>query len=198
MDAADLAAPTKWLLMPALLLALVWSSKGKRNRITIITAAALVFAWLGDILLATPGDVGFLAGLGAFFLTHAAYLVLFLGPLKTRRMPPLAILYAAWWVGFMVLLGPHIGALLIPVAIYGLVLGASAAASLGTNRWAAIGTLLFLCSDTLLACRLFLPGFELPQENALIMLAYLAGQGLIIVGALRATSGISAERSRQA
>jgi hypothetical protein len=44
----------------------------------------------------------------------------------------------------------------------------------------ALRALLFVCSDSLLACRIFLPDFELAQQDLIIMALYLAGQGLIV------------------
>lgn len=196
-----LSTPTKVLLMPALILALFVSLPRRRSTIAALATLALLFSWGGDALLSSPGGLGFMIGLGLFALAHAAYLVLFLGPLKERRMPRLALLYATWWIALVVVLLPHIGGLLVPVAIYGLVLGGAAAAALGSNRLIAIGGLLFLLSDTVLAFKLFYPGFQLWQHDAIIMLGYIAGQGLIIAGtvvhARRAGAGGLVTASRE-
>jgi uncharacterized membrane protein YhhN len=189
-----LSGPTKVALMPALALALFVSLPRGRNAVAFWGGLALLFAWGGDVLLSTPEGTGFVVGLGLFMLAHAAYLVLFLRPLKDRRIPRLAFFYVPWWAALLVLLAPYLGVLLVPVAVYGLVLGASAAAALGTTRIIAIGALVFLCSDTLLAFKLFYPGFLLWQQDAIIMLGYIAGQGLIIAGAVqhsRANAGTS-------
>jgi uncharacterized membrane protein YhhN len=180
-----LASPTKGLLMPALLLGLLVSIPARRDEVALWGGAGMLLSWAGDLLLSTPGEAGFITGLGSFMLAHIAYLVLFLGPLRTKRMPPLAIAYAVWWAALVIVLAPHLGALLIPVAVYGLVLGASSAAALGTTRVVAIGGLIFLLSDTMLAFKLFWPGFAVWQQDFLIMLAYVVGQGLIAVGAVR-------------
>ena len=79
-------------------------------------------------------------------------------------------------------LAPHIGPLLVPVAAYGLVLAASSAAALGTNRFSAIGALVFLLSDTILAFKLFLPGWDFYPVDVIIMTLYIGGQGLIAYG----------------
>ncbi|UUT35135.1 lysoplasmalogenase [Microbacterium elymi] len=50
----------------------------------------------------------------------------------------------------------------------------------------AIGALLFLASDTLLAFRLFLPDAMPGWTSPVVMLTYTAGQGLIAAGALAA------------
>ncbi len=206
--AGFLATLTKPLLMPALLLALVvavfWGAPARRAPVVLLAAVGILFSWIGDVLLSTPGGVGFLLGLGSFFLAHLAYLVLFLGPLRTRRrisaaapaapisptspISPLALVFVPWLVGLLVILGPHLGALFVPVALYGLVLGLAASAALGTNRLTAIGGVLFLLSDTVLALRLFLPGFSLWQQDFVIMLLYVLGQGLIVLGTVRPTA----------
>jgi uncharacterized membrane protein YhhN len=180
-----LATPTKGLLMPALLLALLVSIPARRGQVALWASAGILLSWAGDLLLSTPGEAGFIAGLGSFLLAHVAYLVLFLRPLRTRRMPAIALVYLAWWAALVIVLAPHLGALLIPVAVYGLVLGASTAAALAATRLVAFGGLLFLLSDTLLAFKLFWPGFAVRQQDFLIMLVYVAGQGLIAVGAVR-------------
>ena len=81
-------------------------------------------------------------------------------------------------------MGPHAGGLLIAVAIYGVVLGATAALSTRCHPLVAIGGAFFLASDTLLALRLFLPGSLPAWSSPAIMATYTIGQGLIIAGAL--------------
>jgi uncharacterized membrane protein YhhN len=182
----ELAGWTKPLLMPALLAA-VLAATGRRGGLgTVLVVVALIFSWLGDVFLASPEDVGFLLGLAGFFIAHLLYLVAFARFFRRRRVPLGASLYLLWWLAFVLLLYPSLGALLVPVAAYGLVLGASGAVAVATNRVTAIGALLFVCSDSLLACRIFLPGFELVQQDLIIMALYLAGQGLIVWGVVRA------------
>lgn len=182
---SDWSGPTKVLLMPALLLALLGGVRRVRPIVVLWLGAGILCSWAGDVLLAAPGGIGFLLGLGAFLLAHAAYLVLFRGPLRRRGLSWWAFPYLAWWLALLLVLRPHLGGLFIPVALYGLVLGASAAFALGTNRITAAGALLFLLSDSILAFKLFWPDFELWQQDALIMLCYCAGQGLIAFGAIR-------------
>jgi uncharacterized membrane protein YhhN len=179
-----LGSVTKMLLMPALLLAFLVALPRLRSEIALWGSLGVLFSWAGDALLADPASGGFVIGLGAFLLAHAAYLVLFIRPMRVRRIPLLTLLYVVWWVALVGLLAPHLGGLLIPVAIYGLVLGTSAAFAWGTNTFAAVGALLFTMSDTVLAFKLFHPDFSLWQPDFVIMLLYVIGQGLIIVGAI--------------
>ncbi|MCU1512993.1 MAG: hypothetical protein JWO10_83 [Microbacteriaceae bacterium] len=192
--AVPVSDATKPLLMPALLVGFLWAlhqrtGRMPRGELALLGVTGILFSWLGDILLGTPGGMGFLLGLGAFFLAHVNNLVFFLRPLRRHRIPLVALVLVLWWVALLVTLAPHLGTLLVPVAIYGLVLGASAAASLGTIRTVAAGALLFLASDTVLALKMFLPGFSLWQADFLIMVLYIAGQGPIAFGAVRMARG---------
>ncbi|WP_052521169.1 lysoplasmalogenase [Agreia bicolorata] len=193
----ELAGWTKPLLMPALMLVALVVSARRGGAGIVLIVAALAFSWLGDVLLSSPGDVGFLLGLAAFFLAHLVYLVAFASSFRRRPVPLAAYLYVLWWIAFVLLLQPSLGTLLVPVAAYGLVLGASGAAALATNRLTAIGALLFVCSDSLLACRIFLPDFELVQQDLIIMALYLAGQGLIAWGAVRAARSMNEKSPEQ-
>ena len=183
--AGEVASASKPALMLTLLGAFLATTPQPRGRIAVWASAGIVLSLAGDVLFAQPGDVGFILGLSAFLLAHVAYTILFLGPLKTRGMPRLAALYGLWWFGLLALLLPHLGALAVPVVVYGGVLGLSAASALGTNRMVAVGAALFLVSDSVLACKLFLPGFSFWQQDFVIMVLYCAGQGLIALGAVR-------------
>jgi uncharacterized membrane protein YhhN len=174
---------TKPLLMPVLLVGVLFALPAWRSRIALLLAIALAFSWLGDVSLLYSGNVGFLTGLGFFLLAHVAYLVLLAG-IRRRPLHWGMAVYAVWWVGLVLLLAPHLGVLLVPVAVYGLVLGAMAAWALLGNRWVAVGGALFLISDTLLGLNRFLPGFVFPEVDFTIMLTYTAGQALIAWGAV--------------
>lgn len=170
---------TKPFLMPALLFAVLWSLRLRVSERFIFAVLGVVFSFLGDVLLQSPGDIGFLLGLGGFLLAHVAYLVLFTRTMRERRVPWYGWAYAIWWGVLIVYLAPFVGALLIPVAVYGLVLGASSFFALGANRLAAVGALIFLLSDTLLALKLFVPGYTFYPVDFIIMILYITGQGLI-------------------
>ena len=181
------AGATKWMLMPLLLAAFLIALPYRRTEVALWGGLGIVFSWGGDVLLVSPADFGFLVGLASFLVAHALYLVLFLRPLRSGVPPPWALFYVAWWVALVLILAPHLSALLAPVAFYGLVLGAAAAFAWGTNRVTAIGALVFAFSDTVLAFKLFWPDFHLVQAGFVIMFAYIVGQGLIIAGAVQQT-----------
>lgn len=171
---------TKPFLMPALLFGVLWSLRLRLRSLLVFATLGIVFSFLGDVLLQSPADIGFLLGLGGFFLAHLAYVLLFTRSMRERRLPWLALIgYALWWIVLVVYLAPYVGSLLIPVAAYGLVLGASSFVALGSGRLAAIGALVFLASDTLLALKLFVPGYTFHPVDFIIMILYVTGQGLI-------------------
>jgi uncharacterized membrane protein YhhN len=170
-----------------LLIAFLFSLVTLRSEIAFFGTLAVLFAWLGDLSLGNPAEIGFLIGLGFFGLAHVSYLLLFIRRLRLRRLPLFALVYVLWWIGLVVILAPHLGSLLIPVAVYGLLLGSVAAFGLTCNRWVAIGAAVFLVSDTLLGLHKFLPGFTFPGVDFAIMLPYCLGQGLIIWGAVVAS-----------
>lgn len=183
---SPLAGPTKLLLMPLLAVPVLLSARRLKPPVTVVLLlAAIVFSWLGD-------------GAGAFFPTapelplmllffgiaHVAYILLFARHLARRRMPWWALVYAAWWIAMITVLGPHTGGLLVAVALYGLVLGGTAAFSARCHPLIAVGGAFFLASDTLLAFRLFLPDGLPAWSSPAVMLTYTVGQGLIVAGAL--------------
>lgn len=185
---SELAGPTKIALILLLAVPVLIAARQLQPRSAIILLlAALLFSWLGDSVgvFFPPGSELPLM-LGFFGLAHIAYIVLFARHLARRRMTWWAAAYAAWWVAMLVFLGPHTGGLFVAVAVYGVVLGGTAAFSTRCPPLVAIGGVFFLASDTLLAFRLFLPGGLPEWSNPAIMFAYTLGQGLIVAGALRA------------
>ncbi|MFK4730130.1 lysoplasmalogenase [Agromyces mediolanus] len=183
---------TKALLMPALVLAVLLAAPRPRGTACWLLVAGLGFSWGGDVALSFPGDGWFTVGLGSFLAAHLVYLALFLrlsrgsGSLRLhrrRRVPIWAlVVYPLWFAGFLALLGPHTGALLVPVAAYGLALGAMAAFAAGDGPLLAAGGALFVVSDSVLGLGRFLPGYDFAWHDAVVMVSYLAAQGLIALG----------------
>jgi uncharacterized membrane protein YhhN len=194
--AGEVATVTKPALMLTLLLGLLASIPTPRGPIAAWASTAIVLSLAGDVLLDQPGGTGFILGLSAFLLAHLAYTVLFLAPLRRRRMPRLAALYGLWWFALLAVLLPHLGGLAVPVVVYGAVLGLSAASALGTNPIVAVGAALFLVSDTLLAFKMFLPGFAFWQQDFVIMVLYTAGQGLMALGIVHQSRRLRSAASR--
>lgn len=181
------AGPTKILLMPLLAVPVVAFARHLRRSDLALLAVALLFSWLGDSAGAFFPDAPELPlMLGFFGLAHLAYIALFVRSLARRRLPGWTLVYAVWWVVMVTVLGPHAGGLLAALAVYGLVLGGTAALSARCTPVVTIGGAFFLTSDTLLALDLFLPEAVSPWASPVIMLTYTLGQGLIIAGAIAA------------
>ncbi|WP_240665989.1 lysoplasmalogenase [Agromyces sp. LHK192] len=198
---------TKATLMPLLAFAAVVLLRPRRDAPVVLLLAALGASWVGDVLLSFRGDVWFVAGLLGFLSAHVAYLLLFVrlgrsdrGPTSSgrdaRRMPHPIVLaaYAVWFAVFLAILGPHLGVLLLPVAAYGLVLGAMAAFASARGRLIAIGGALFVVSDSVLALGRFLPGYDFALHDLTVMGTYLAAQGLITLGVILALRGAAPSR----
>ncbi|MGW8483351.1 lysoplasmalogenase family protein [Microbacterium sp. NPDC055903] len=182
---SGLAAPTKLLLMPLLAVPVLLCLRLRPLWALIVLGAALLFSWLGDGAGAFfPGGPELPLMLGFFGLAHLAYIVLFLRVLPQRRLPWWTLVYAVWWIAMIVVLGPHTGELLIAVALYGLVLGGTAATAARCHPLVTAGGVFFLLSDTILAFRLFVPEAMPAWTSPAVMLTYTLGQGMIVAGAL--------------
>lgn len=189
LGAEPLVYPTKLLLMPLLAFAAVWTLRGTRWTIAAsLIVSALGFSWLGDgASLFFPFLADELpAMLACFGIAHLLYIWLFARPLRVRPIPRWALIYAVWWIATLAFLWPYLGALNVAVAVYGLVLGGTAAASARGGPLTALGGALFLASDTILAMRLFLPAdMSAAIAGFWVMLSYTTAQGLLVYGAMR-------------
>jgi uncharacterized membrane protein YhhN len=184
--AETVAGPTKLLLMPLLVVAVFWGGRGSRWGTTYtLLFTAIAFSWLGDgagtFFAAAPTVPVMLLFFG---LAHLCYIWIFWRRIAVRRVPAWALVYALWWVALLATLWATLGALLIPVAVYGLVLGGTAVAASRCHPLVATGGAFFLASDTILAFRLFMPDAMPGWTSPLVMLTYCLGQGLIAAGVI--------------
>jgi uncharacterized membrane protein YhhN len=157
--------------------------------------AALLFSWLGDILLLWS-DL-FIYGLGAFLMAHVCYIFGF----RLAQQPEtsldswhfirtffynLPIFLVAGLVFYFIY--PNLGGLKIPVIAYILVIVGMVTTARArfkkTNSasfWQVfIGALLFLVSDGILALARFYQDF--PEAGILIMGTYATAQLLLVMG----------------
>lgn len=158
--------------------------------------AALVFGLLGDIgLMLSDGqpDPPFLAGLGAFLIGHVWYIVAFLhaGVQGLEIVSGLLIVTGIAGLALpSVLRGARRSAgrgFALIVACYASVLAAMTVLGAGTGVvTVAVGAVLFLISDTLIARERFVA----PVLNGplLIIVTYHLAQFLILVGLIRAAT----------
>ncbi len=171
---------TKPLLIP-LLGWILFDSTSKGIRWIWI---ALFFSWVGDILLMLPQDL-FLFGLASFLLAHVFYILHFWGAWK-RKAQPFRTIYLAgvvlYLIGLTAILSPVLGEMRIPVIVYGLVISAMLLFALhaGATDY-AVGAVLFVLSDSILALNKFHTSFLL--AGSLIMLTYGLAQYFIVTGA---------------
>lgn len=154
----------------------------------------LVCSLAGDVFLMWPQ--GFLPGLVSFLLAHLAYIVAFTRGVRLAARPLPFVAYAAVAAAILSQLWPGVPeALRLPVLAYVACLAAMAAqagvlwlisrggAREALARNAALGGLLFMTSDALLAFNKF--HAPVPLSALWILLTYWVAQGLI-GGALRA------------
>ena len=98
----------------------------------------------------------------------------------------LLVPYVAAVAGLVAACAGGAGGLLVPVLVYGALLGTMAVLSTGVNGLTAAGGALFLVSDGLIALDAFASGFALPGHGFWVMATYVAAQALIVAGVLRA------------
>ncbi len=171
-------------LTPVLLLLLIaWVLLARGRRAPRLLLAGMVFAWLGDVALDGPGDVRFLLGIGFFLVMQVCYSLGFigLGALGAlRRRPWLPIGAAVLWLALNVVLGPMLGDMRWPLAVYSAFLVTMATLSLGVSPRVGSGGVLFLVSDLLIG--LGAADLDVPLRGVLVIGTYALAQLLIVTG----------------
>ena len=175
-------APLATLLILAIAFA-NWTAR--KDPYSLWISIGLLFSLAGDVLLLRP-DHFFTLGLSAFLLAHIAYLIAF------TRDTNFPARFGVWFVYllfaaccYFLLYSWLPSRLQIPVALYAVLLLSMAAQAMGRSlklrttsaRFAAIGALLFVLSDGLLAFNRFYK--PLPLAPLLVLLPYYAAQWLI-------------------
>ncbi|MBP4138649.1 lysoplasmalogenase [Flavobacterium geliluteum] len=167
-----------------------------------ILLTALLFSWMGDIVLifADKDEIYFIVGLVFFLISHLVYCLLFSKQIKTRATKNkitfgagilLIILYLA---GMLAVLIPHLGPLKIPVTVYASVISVMLLFAFNGflvwkkpgNQFIFVGAIVFVMSDSILAINKFYAPIE--RSSFFIMLTYLVAQYLIVVGILNLNS----------
>jgi uncharacterized membrane protein YhhN len=194
--------PPAWLfalkpLTTVLVIAYAWPRGADAPTQRRLVRLGLVLSLVGDVALLWPKE-GFLPGLVAFLLAHLAYIAAFCVPLRLAARPAVFVVYGAVAGLILMQLWPNIPApLRAPVVAYVMCLATMAAQactwwrSSGARglpdaalaRWAALGGVLFLASDTLLAINKF--ATPLPLASLWILASYWVAQWCI-ASALRA------------
>jgi len=186
---------SKLLLIP-LLAAWLWSNTKKNSRPSNPPVyAGLLFSFLGDLILARPGETFFLLGMLAFVGTHLCNSIYFfkLRNIHVNRMKE-AILAAIVLLIITIIvfttLDPFLGNFKIPILVYMAII--SIMAILATNtmgdpflkkiavQFFIPGAALFIFSDGTLAMNKFY--YHKPMLDILVMLSYGSAQWLLVLG----------------
>lgn len=158
--------------------------------------AALLFSWVGDLLLLfqEKNQLFFLLGLSSFLVAHIFY-ILFFHNIRLREnirsywsLLLIVVIYYAVLINF---LSPYLGTMKLPVRIYGIFISFMFMLALHmlfiknkvAGRLMMFGALCFVVSDSLLAINKFYHAFEI--AGIMIMLTYGVAQFLITEGAIK-------------
>ena len=184
---------TKPLLMPLLMLGFSISTAQRNNTLFFLIMAALFLSWCGDVLLQMEGM--FIPGLVSFLLAHVCYIIYFTKTGKGKKglvqaKPVIVLPVLIYILLFLWLLFPYLGALKIPVTVYGITIGTMLLFALNTKHKLAgttaslfiAGASLFVISDSLLAVNLF--AYKHMLLSLLVMITYASAQYFIVKGAL--------------
>lgn len=163
----------------AALAALAWTYAARLLALALSASAA------GDLLLDLDPARLFVAGLCSFLVAHAVYTVLFFSrrtKIQGLRLAGIGgvVFYAA---GFLTWLAPDLKEMTTPVTIYVCIITAMVTSALAARlpTVVALGALLFLSSDSMLAIAKFKGTF--PLRDFLVWATYYAAQYLIVRGA---------------
>ncbi|WP_298845914.1 lysoplasmalogenase [uncultured Clostridium sp.] len=184
---------TKSMLMPLLLIYYILSVA----EVSKLIVMALLFGFMGDMfLMRSKVKNNFMLGLGAFLIGHICYVLLFLHGISFARDVPvwfyiIIIIYVIFACAVLKKLKNHLGDMKVPTYIYMAVILLMSFVSL-TRIWVTgmnisfflpfIGSLLFICSDFMLAFYTFIGEFK--NGSIYIMLTYVLAQVLIVSGYL--------------
>ncbi len=184
-------------LTTLLIIGYAWPRGANAPKQRRLIRLGLILSLAGDIFLLWPKE-GFLPGLVAFLLAHLAYIAAFCVPARLAAKPWVFGLYALVAAAILSALWPGVpGALRVPVVAYVVCLATMAAQALvwwrssvatrasdaSLARFAGLGGVLFMASDSLLAINKF--ALPLPLASLWILLTYWLAQWCI-ASALRA------------
>lgn len=180
-----------FLIILVLILFLI-RTHGFKGSVKLSVIAALVFSWLGDVLLMFTEDYSwtFLGGLGAFLVAHCFLIVAY--RIGSNKHFQLSFFYFVPVFGYGIVLysvlAPYLGTMLIPVAAYSVVLLSMLIAALERGvrvsvlsfRWVLTGAVCFVMSDSILAWQSFVQPSVFARVA--LMTLYIAAQYAIAQG----------------
>ncbi|MBC53333.1 MAG: hypothetical protein CMQ34_05795 [Gammaproteobacteria bacterium] len=154
-----------------------------RDKTRTLLSLGLILSAIGDVLLAQQGM--FVQGLAAFLLAQITYTILFLTQFQWQpRRLPWVLLIIVYALVCTLLIVPAAGDMTAPVTAYMIAISLMAiAAGLRHDAqfmWVAMGALIFMISDTLIAVNQFVAPFA--YSGVAVMTTYYLAQWLICVG----------------
>lgn len=153
---------------------------------TKVLITALIASVFGDMLL--HFDM-FVPGLSAFLIAQVFYAFLFLKNRKSfKNRFGITLILSIYLIGVLFVLYPKLGGMQIPVIAYMAVIslmGFLAVQSSYPMKWAVLGALAFILSDSLIAVNKFI--FDIPFERLVVMSTYYAAQWMLVKGFLDST-----------
>jgi uncharacterized membrane protein YhhN len=187
----------KALIIPVLIMLYLGLIKGQMNGFHRMILSALVFSWLGDVILQLQdrNDMFFMIGLSCFLIAQIMYLVAFFSTKGENvlffKKIYLIISVILYGVILLFILYNHLGDMKVPVIIYAVVILTMVTAALNrqnkVNRQSyilvLIGAIFFVLSDSILAINKFSNPFMLSRVTN--MTTYILAQYLIALGCLK-------------
>lgn len=165
---------------------------------------ALLFSWLGDVLLMfqDKNSIYFITGLSAFLIAHIFYIIFFHKVRiadNIKSNPWLLVVVVIYYAALISLLSPYLADMKIPVLVYGIVISFMFMLAMhmlfsknkNAGQWMMLGALLFVMSDSILAINKFYQPFE--EAGVLIILTYGLAQFFIVEGVGRYITSINYE-----
>ena len=185
----DVQISVKPLLMPSLA-AYFFFSVRQKSKLAFLVIIALLFSWIGDVMLmfVELKSIYFILGLVAFLLAHITYILIF--NKSSQDFKPKIFTYstgfllALYGILLILLMWPGLGDLMIPVIIYTAIIMTMGITALfrkaGGASLVLIGAMLFIASDSLLALNKFYQAFA--TAGFWVMLTYILAQYFIVIG----------------
>lgn len=189
----------KGLLIPVLWLAVYFSEDFTSKKILL---GALLFSWIGDVILLFAGiaEIYFILGLVAFLISHVIYIILFNKQNKpdvprNKGFFYIGLVAVLIYLAFMLaILLPKLGDLQLPVIVYAITISTMLLYAFSgyliwgkpANTYILVGALIFVLSDSILAMDKFYE--PIYKSSFFIMSTYLMAQYLIVIGVLKLNS----------
>ncbi len=183
LELKSLSMACKPVIIPSLILHLLLSNKALSRGYYL----ALLFSFLGDVLLMFEGNQFFLSGIGSFLITQISFSYLLFPSFKrssTFNKLLGSVLFLTYFLGLVSFMYPNLGDFKIPVLIYGFTICIFGYFSFltwrtveGKSPFIIFGAVLFIISDSMIALNTFY--FHENIFTYWVMITYVGAQYLI-------------------